>query len=181
MVISMLEALLGILSSGGMGALVGLLGSVATKWLEYKTAGQRLVFEKEMAQIRTRELELEQQHALALADKQIDIARVEGEIQADVASMAAFVESQKEHAATYGGFVDQLRGVMRPLITSFLLGVSTWLMWSVWKRVDGLSSLSDTELLSLFHTLLDSVTFLTMTAVTWWFGSRWSQENKSPK
>lgn len=175
----MLDAILGIFSSGGMGALVGLFGSVATKWLEYKTIGQKLIFEKEMAQIRTRELELEQQHAIALADKQIDIAKVEGEIQSDIASMAAFVESQKEQSLHYGGWVDQVRGLMRPIITMFLLTVSTWLMWEVWGRVDGLTSLEETELLALFRSLLDSVTFLTMTAVTWWFGSRWSQ--KTPK
>lgn len=173
----MLETLLGILSSGGTGAIVGLVGSILTKWLELKTLREKLTVEVKMAEIRTRELELEQAHALALADKQIDIARVEGEIARDVAEMEAFTQSQKAQTAMYGGWVDKVRGLMRPVITLFLLVVSTWVLWQTWVLVGGLESMNRYDLIEMFQAQIDAMTFLTMTAVTWWFGSRWSQKN----
>lgn len=174
----MLETLLGILTSGGAGAIVGLIGSLATKWLEFKTLDKKLQFETEMARIRTQELELEQAHAIALADKQMQIAEVEGRIAADVAAMGAFTESQKEARVQYGGWVDQVRGLMRPVITLFLLTVTTAFAGMLWHRVGGFNALDGYQLVDLFDYLVRSAVFLTITAVSWWFGSRpteWSR------
>lgn len=177
----MLETLLGILASGGTGAIVGLIGSFAIKWLDLKVLKEKLTVEVKMAEIRTRELELEQSHALALADKEIDKAEVEGKITLDVAEMQAFAESQKAQAIRYGGVVDSIRGLMRPVITLFLLIASTWILYRVWQMVGGLQALDQDELLALFKSQIDAMTFLTMTAVTWWFGSRPSAQKNSSR
>lgn len=177
MVTSMIGTLIDILSAGGTGAIVGLVGSIAVKWLDLKVLREKLTVEVKMAEIRTRELELEQAHALALADKEIDKAEVEGKIALDVAEMNAFAESQKEASVRYGGFVDQIRGLMRPIITVFLLAASTWILYRVWQMVGGLESLNERELLDLFRDQINAMSFLTMTAVTWWFGSRPSHKN----
>lgn len=177
----MLETLLGILASGGTGAIVGLIGSIAIKWLDLKVLKEKLTVEVKMAEIRTRELELEQSHALALADKEIDKAEVEGKITLDVAEMQAFAESQKAQAIRYGGVVDSIRGLMRPVITLFLLIASTWILYRVWQMVGGLQALDQDELLALFKSQIDAMTFLTMTAVTWWFGSRPSAQKNSSR
>lgn len=177
----MLETLLGILASGGTGAIVGLIGSIAAKWLDLKVLKEKLTVEVKMAEIRTRELELEQSHALALADKEIDKAEVEGKITLDVAEMQAFAESQKAQAIRYGGVVDSIRGLMRPVITLFLLIASTWILYLVWQMVGGLQALDQDELLALFKSQIDAMTFLTMTAVTWWFGSRPSAQKNSSR
>jgi len=179
MVANMLETLLGILASGGTGAIIGLVGSIAVKWLDLKVLKEKLVVEVKMAEIRTRELELEQAHALALAAKEIDKAEVEGKIALDVAEMQAFTESQKAQAVRYGGFVDSVRGLMRPVITVFLLIASTWVLYRVWQMVGGLTALEEEDLLALFKGQIDAMTFLTMTAVTWWFGSRPSAQKNS--
>jgi len=168
----MLEAILGIFGSTGMGGLIGLAGGIASKWLEYKTIGQKLEFEKQMALIRAQELKLEMQHAIALADKQMEIAQVEGEIQRDVAEMAAFTESQKAGQKVYGGWVDQVRGLMRPVITMYLLAGSSMLTVLLWWTLGGLSAFPPEKLQNLFVHLVDSSVFLTVTAVLWWFGTR---------
>ena len=174
----MLETILGVFTSGGMGAIVGLAGSIAVKWLEYKTLGQKLAFEKSMALIRMKEAEMEMTHALALADKQMEIAQVEGEIQKDVAEMAAFAESQKAGQQMYGGWVDKLRGAMRPSITIYLLIVTTALTAMLWNTLGGLETMPVDKLQDLFVYLVYSAVFLTLTATTWWFGSRPSQQVK---
>ena len=171
----MFETILSILSSGGIGAVVGLIGSFATKYVEFKVLDRKLRNEKELAEIRIRELELEQSHALALADKQIDIAQAEGAIQQDIAAMDAFKESQREVSIKYGTWIDNLRGAMRPIITIFLMIVSVYLTWKVWLIVDGLGGMERKDVFSLFKYLIESSVFLTITAVTWWFGTRPSE------
>ena len=168
----MFEAILGIFSSAGMGGIIGLAGGIASKWLEYKTIGQKLEFEKQMALIRTREMSMELQHAIAMADKQMEISQVEGEIQRDVAEMAAFTESQKAGQKLYGGWVDQLRGTMRPFITTYLLLGSSLLTILLWWTLGGLDAFPPEKLQDLFVHLVDSSVFLTITAVLWWFGTR---------
>lgn len=168
----MFEAILGIFSSAGMGGIIGLAGGIASKWLEYKTIGQKLAFEKQMALIRTKELEMEMKQALALADKQMEIAQVEGEIQKDVAEMAAFTESQKAGQKVYGGWVDQVRGLMRPVITVYLLAISSFLTVLIWGTLGGLEAFPPEKLQDLFVYLVNASVFLTVTAVLWWFGSR---------
>lgn len=174
----MLDALLGIMSSGGLGAVVGLAGSLATKWLEYKTMDQKLNFEVKMADLRKQELEMEHKHALAVIDKEIDVARTEGEIARDVAEMEAFTESQRQAQVKYGGIVDKIRGLMRPLITVYLMIITTIITSSVWERLGGLTALPADTVMNLFEYLVHSAVFLTITAVTWWFGTRPSEWRK---
>lgn len=178
----MLETILSIMSSGGIGAVVGLVGSFATKFVEYKVLARKLQYEKEMAEIRTKELQLEHEHAIALADKSIELAETEGNIAADVASFDAFKEAQKELTVKYGTWVDKLRGTIRPIITIFLLTTSTVLMYKVWIMIGGLESYDEKQLFALFDRLVDAAIFLTMTSVTWWFGTRPSEwiKNRNP-
>lgn len=168
----MLEVIASIMGSTGLGAVVGLIGSAFTKYLELKTLKERLAFEKSMAEIRTKELELEQAHAILVAEKKLELTQAEGEIQREVAEIGAFLESQRADAVRYGGWVDQVRGLMRPVITIFLLTLVTVFMWRVWQKVGGLEALDQKTIIALFDHMIRSVIFLTVTAVAWWFGSR---------
>jgi|SRR6056300_1576129 len=174
----MLDAVLGIFSSGGMGAIVGLVGSIATKWLEYRTIGQKLKYEEKMALIRAKELQLEHTHAVAMADKALETAEVEGAIAADIAAMQAFTESQKVNQVLYGGWIDKIRGLVRPFITGYLLLITTWITILLWNTIGGLESMPQEELTDLFRHLVHAAVFLTITAVTWWFGTRPSEWRK---
>lgn len=168
----MLEIIASIMGSSGLGAVVGLIGSAYTKYLELKTLKERLSFEKAMAEIRTKELELEQAHAIVVAEKKLELVQAEGQIQRDVAEIGAFLESQRADAVRYGGWVDQVRGLMRPVITIFLLGVVTFFMVLLWQKTGGIDAMEKKKVIELFDYMIRSVIFLTVTAVAWWFGSR---------
>ena len=168
-----------IVTSGSAGAVVGLVGSWITKREDRKKAELDLEREIRVGELRLRELEAESNHELAMADKAVERAEVEGDIAIGSEEIAAFTESLKSQAQATGIiFVDAVRGMMRPVITVFLLGLSTWLAISVHKLVGGLDSLPAAELFALYKLIIMQIIFLTVTAVTWWFGSRPSKREK---
>jgi hypothetical protein len=160
-------------STGGMGAIIGLAGSWLTKRENRKEAELNLQREIELGKLRLDELAAESEHELAMADKQMQRAELEGDIVVEKAEVDAFTESLKAQAKSTGILIiDAVRGLMRPLITVFLLGVSTWLACSVNDLVGGLSSLDSKAIYALYDQIIQQIIFLTVTAVTWWFGSR---------
>ncbi|MDG9670869.1 hypothetical protein ONV78_24230 [Hahella sp. CR1] len=169
----MLEGLLALFSSSGLGALVGMFGSWLTKREERKDQQFRLTYELKMATLRKQEAELQYNHELALADKQILRADTEGRINRDIAETAAFKDGLKEQSQTYGmWFVDAIRGLMRPLITVYLLVLATFVTLNISSHLGGVGALSPVELMILYKEAIAQMLFLTTTAVTWWFGSR---------
>lgn len=176
----MIEVLGSLLSSSGMGAVVGMIGSYMTKKEERATLKLKLDHEYNMAEIRAQEAEAEFKHEIALADKAVERAKVEGAIQKDIGELTAFTESLKEQTMQYGsGFADKLRAAMRPLITTYLLVLSTVLAINIFTLVGGLENgFSADELLALYKDVIAQLLFLTTTSVTWWFGSRPSSQRK---
>ncbi len=171
----MLEILFGLLSSTGFGAITGLIGSIATKVMEYKTLGRKLEYDVQMAEIRQREVEAEQSHELAMADKQMERAQVEGQLVVDAEEMRAFTESQKQNKVGEGPMA-AVRSLVRPVVTFYLLTACTVLTYLIWKAIGGLDALPTKELVEIFRHTIYTIFFLASTAVTWYFGSRPSSQ-----
>ena len=172
----MLDALMTIFTSSGLGAITGLVGSYLTKIEERKAAKQRHEFDLKMAEIRIQETQLETQHELSMADKEFERAESEGKIAIETAEVAAFTESIKSQSVSTGnGFVDAVRGAMRPIITIFLLAVSTYIIIRVGKILGGIENMDRTYLAEMYKAVISDFLFLTVTSVTWWFGSRPAQ------
>lgn len=168
--------LIDLFATGGFGTVVGLLGSYMTKREERLSQQIRLESEKQMAELRIKEQELEQAHELGMADKQMQRAEVEGALKIGEVEAAAFVASVKESGKKIGiTFIDGVRGMMRPLITTYLLIVSTILAYKLNALVGGLQVLPADEVYKLYREVIQQIIFLTATAVTWWFGSRPTQ------
>lgn len=158
--------LVDLVTTGGFGAVVGLVGS-------YLTKREERMIQTEMAAARLEEAKLEFSHELSMADKQMERAEVEGNLQVQEVEAGAFVESVKTASATIGiTFVDAIRGLMRPVITLYLLGVATLLAIKVDDLVGGMAVFNGDQLFALYDQVIMQVIFLTATAVTWWFGSR---------
>ena len=176
----MLGEIVGILSSSEVGAIVGLFGSWLTKREERRNFELKYDFDVKMAEIRKSEAELEFNHELALADKHLERAELEGEIQGDVEEMTAFREGLKEQQVMYKiKFVDAIRGLMRPLITVYLLVVGTVITIKLSALVGGIDGAMDAvEMTAMYKVTIAQVMFLLTTAVTWWFGSRPSSLRK---
>ena len=75
-------------------------------------------------------------------------------------------------------FVDAIRGLMRPLITIYLLIIATFVVINIGSYIGGLESLEKAEMVTMFKNTITQIMFLVTTAVTWWFGSRPSQQAK---
>lgn len=162
-----------ILASSGLGAMVGLLGSWLTKREERRNLEIKLGHESAMAQIRKEEAAFEFEHELAMADKQVERAEVEGMIARDIADMGAFRESLAEQRMLYRiKPVDAIRGLMRPLITVYLLILATIVTLKIGRHVGGIEHLDETLMSALYTDTITQIFFLVTTAVTWWFGSR---------
>jgi len=71
------------------------------------------------------------------------------------------------------GMVDFLRGLIRPSLTVYLCGITTWVTWMSWQIMQQ----SGTELTAIqakeiFMDTTSIVVYLTVSCVTWWFGDR---------
>jgi len=174
-----MEALLSILTSTGAGGIIGVVGSWLTKREERKNIQLQFERDVKLAEIRKDEAKIEADHELGLADKQIERAQVEGSVAIDQAEIEAFTDGLKEQSKNYGiKVVDGIRGLMRPLITVYLLVIATLLTLKINQLVGGLDSLEMSELKGIYDNVINQMLFLTATAVTWWFGSRPSSQRR---
>ena len=160
-------------TSGGVGSIIGLLGGLVSKFTEVKQQKQEYLFQLKKMELGIRESELEHTHEIAMADKGIERAQVEGAIQVEGKEVDAFTASIK----TANDVSGWLRAV-RPAITFYLLLASTTLFAVVWTKVDGLSSFTFEELGDMLRSMIDSAIFLTITGVSWWFASRGGNVSK---
>jgi len=71
------------------------------------------------------------------------------------------------------GFVDFLRGFMRPALTIYLTGITsvlTYWAWNIMKQ-HGVDVSAD-QAISTYNQVSSMVLYLTVSCVTWWFGDR---------
>lgn len=162
-----------IFASSGAGAIVGLLGSWLTKREERRNLEIKLTHDANMADIRRQEAAIESEHELAMADKQVERAQIEGAIALNEAEVSAFKEGLKEQQVMYQvKWVDGIRGLMRPLITLYLLVLATYITWQIGNYIGGVKQLDKDIMSQLYTDTIMQIFFLVTTAVTWWFGSR---------
>lgn len=162
-----------ILSSGGFGALLGLVGSYLTRQQEQQKQKVEHAHELKMRELDLQSMELENKHRLELLDKNIDLTKVEYSGKEDVTYASAFVESQKnadEHSSIK--LVEIAKSMMRPVITVFLLVASTLVICQLAYIINGFETFDKAEVLDIFKTAILELIFITSTCVTWWFGSR---------
>lgn len=143
------------------GGLTGLVGGIAQKVFDYKAKK----LEREM-QAKNHEHEI----AMRRVDAEImqqewasrtRVAEIEGEAKVGAEDAKAFAASYQLEPKKYGiKWLDALRGSVRPLLTLYLCAVVTIMYY----RTDGAQI--DPQ------TVVDTILYLTTTAVTWWYGSR---------
>lgn len=173
----MLGTIVDLFTGGAAGGLLGLLGTYLTRIEERKVAQLKFTHEEKMGELRLKEVEGERNHALALQDKKIEQAEVEGKIRIDEATVAGWASTLVDEASK-SKFGAMVKATIRPIITMYLLGVSTYLAVNIWAITKGLEGLEHEELLDILRQILAQILFLTTTCVTWWFGARPSSQPK---
>lgn len=175
----MLSALLSIMSSSGLGAILGVVGSFITKKEERKTKDLELKHDIALANCRIEEARIESEHELAMAEKQIERAQIEGAIQTDLEDTKAFAKSLAVQSKATGiGLVDAIRGIIRPFLTVYIIGVVTYLAVIVGIEIGGIESLDKAYLIDLYTQIINTILFLASTSYTWWFGSRLTRKKQ---
>lgn len=195
----MLSTILGLFSSAAGGSLVGLIGTAIKGFQEYKDRQAQRLHNIEMRRLDQADMRLEADLAIKQTEAQFagqaTLKNIEAAIAQDVAAAQLQGKSYDNDKATYStgavaklsGFignlmrgllvlVDVTRGMMRPGITIYLLVVESAICYYLYQLVLQFNLLPAEQALPLFITVVDSLVFLTATAVTWWFGSRPNQQ-----
>ena len=179
-----------------LGGVTGLLGNVITGILGYKT--QKLKNDHEIAVIQAETSAMKME-----AQMQIQVTKAEIEGAVELADAQAYMISQKgasqpmfsekwidklfikiielrKHCniipiiAMAFGFVDWLRGFMRPALTVYLTGITTVLTYQAWQilQINGIETMTSTQAVGTYTQATSMVIYLTVSCVTWWFGDR---------
>jgi len=177
-----LTTILGAVGSAASGGLLGLFGTGFKLWADHKSAQSKRTFELKMRKLDQEEMQLEHQlhmrEAEAQAKKEIAVATVhkeetEAQASADVekAEIQLRQGSYLQDKATYGGgFVDGVRGLMRPVLTLYFAVLMALIAYQLFQLANvhiGTSTAS-----YLLKDIINACIFLSTTSVTWWFGSR---------
>ncbi len=180
-------AILGMLISGVLsGGATGLLGVILQRYFDLKGRDRDLAM-----------LKLQHEQALALA--QIESAQAQrraeadefaadrqaqaDEAAADARSLAASYEADRATylapeaqrgsrlARTLFAVVDAVRGLIRPVLTMYLVVLVTAMF--VWAReLAGAAALTPADAVQLIGQIVATILYLCTACVLWWFGSR---------
>lgn len=146
----MIDNLLMLLGSPIAGGLTALVGNYFTRKEERKLQQLKLDHEFRSEKLRSENARAE--------------ISLQGEIKDNELQGEAFVESQKHGT-------DSLWWV-RPIISFYLLALSTYIAYQVSTIVGGLDSLPVKELIELYGQMISAIIYLTITSITWYFGQR---------
>jgi len=181
-----------------LGGLTGLLGNIVTGVMNYKTMKIKNEHEQKMVELETSAMKEEAKMQIAVTKAEIEGAVELADAQAYMESLRAgqkpmfsekWIDKLFSVEGKFGrffalpvgvllamafGFVDWLRGFMRPAITVYLIGMTTVITYMAWNILQkfGMESITPAEAVVIFTQVIDIVIYLTVSCVTWWFGDR---------
>tara|TARA_R110000744_G_scaffold144157_8_gene256231 strand:+ start:633 stop:1181 length:549 start_codon:yes stop_codon:yes gene_type:complete len=169
-----LSSLIGVGTSVASGGLFGLIGSLAGVGMKMWQKKQDREWEKEKfaMDIEARKLNMDQ-----------TIQEIEGAVElAGTAGAWAGMTTSMQHdmaLTSDGGFVNGVKSLFRPFLTTLLVCVSLTvfvLVWSAFTSKESgsiwLTLFSETELKDLLKYMVYSLYFASTTSIVWWFGER---------
>lgn len=182
-----------------LGGLTGLIGNAFTSWFKFKNLKMELTHKEKMVDLETKAMIEEAKAQIKITQSriegEIELADAAAfETSQKVGSQKLFhekwVDMIMESGKTdkwYGFFfkffgmmiaaafamVDWLNGIMRPALTIYLLGASTYITLLAWKimQTHGLDLTAD-QAVGIFEQVTSTMIYLTVSSVTWWLGDR---------
>lgn len=144
------------LSSVFSGGLLGTIGTIGTGVLDFYKIKQKNAQD------------------LAVMDAQLKAVQAAGQNQEVLATIKLMASSYEADKATYGehpGLVDTVRGLTRPILTMYLVLISTILgLWAFHKV-----TFAET-IMEIAKGCIEMCLFLTSVSVVWWFGDRMKEK-----
>jgi hypothetical protein len=180
-----------------LGGITGLLGSITTGIMNYKTMKLKNEHELNMVKAETDAMKIEAEMNIAVTKAEIEGAVELADAQTymkgqSVGNQQAFSDKWIDKLfsvqgwtkcfavpmavilAVSFGFVDFLRGVMRPAITIYLTGMTSVITWMAWDIIqkNGVESMSILDAIAIYDQVISIVIYLTVTCICWWFSDR---------
>lgn len=185
------------------GGLTGLIGNAFTTWFKYKSIKIENEHKEKMLALETRAMIQEAQMQIQVTKARIegevelaDAAAYKESLKSGQTQMFSekWIDSllgakrEGKLGAITGffaqvfatfimlgfAFIDWMRGFMRPALTIYLVGASTWLTYMAWgileKAQGGAITITTAE--DVFAQVVSTIIYLAVSAVTWWFGDR---------
>lgn len=181
------------------GGVTGLLGNVFTTWFKYKNAKMEYEHEEKMVNLQTQAMIQKSQMEIKITETE-----TEGEIRKEEeksfqasqehGSNKLFHEKWIDMIMAAGtgkwtgwifrlfgtlisaafAFVDWLNGMMRPTLTIYLVGASSYITFLAWRIMEtsGLQQISATQAVDIFQQVTSTMIYLAVSCVTWWMGDR---------
>jgi hypothetical protein len=162
-----------------LGGAIALIGTQLTKRDERLTLQLKLSQELKIAEFEAREAENEFKRTQLQHELEVKKIETEAEIAAEIQAGQAFKQSLKGQLLSSGNWlVDSIRGLMRPVITSYMLIIMSYIAYNISVMAGGFDALPLGVILDLYQDIINQIMFLTVTCVTWWFGSRPSSQRR---
>lgn len=179
--------LLGTLISGVLsGGATGLLGVLLQRWFDLRSKAQDLEILKlqheqalALARIESERAAIRADADMYAADRAAEAREAAADAQALAASYGAdratYLDpaAQRRSAFARAGFalVDIVRGLIRPILTAYLVVLCTWMfLWA--RELAGEQPLTPADALNIIGQIIATILYLTTACVLWWFGSR---------
>lgn len=179
-----------------LGGVTGLLGTVITTITNFKTQKLKNEHDQAMASLEIQKLAAKTDAAIKITE-----AKISGAVE--LADAEAYTKSQEVgnvKAVSDGwiekllnmtgpmswvsipcglilvillGFVDVLKGLMRPGLTLYLTLITSWLTYNAYNLLNSVgTSLTTQQAISIYDQVTTIVIYLTVSCITWWFGDR---------
>ena len=185
-----------------IGGITGLVGSAVTGIFNYKTQKLKNEMDKWKGEHVLKKMDKEMEIIKTETEASITITTAEIEGAIELSEADAYKESQKHSAALFApsfadrmfavegwlkwitipigsfigllfGVVDFLKTFMRPGLTMYLTGMTTYITIIAYDiiRQEGMELTAD-QATAIFMRVINIVVYLTVTCVTWWFADR---------
>lgn len=156
---------------GVFGAIIGLLGTVISRWTDILEKKSESKYQVELAKSNERVAELELDKERERAKSQVDVAHLEAKARADEANAkaeSAIMTASYKHDESLAGADDSkfgtvVRGVLRPFLT--LIYTVTFLA-VVWFGTT--PEIIASQAVGIFGAFIETSVAITL----WWFGLR---------
>lgn len=157
--------ILDILSSAGVGTIIGGIFGFLGKREERKLIGEKNAHSLNMLKAKTDAM-------IETAKMGIETAKVAGELMVEKIDAQAFGKSQETKAP----ISEILKSMVRPIILGLLMYQTYKILSALEDLTGGLATIPASELIALYKVVVLSVTGLTATAVGWYFATRSSKQ-----
>jgi len=187
-----------------LGGITGLLGNAITSYTNFKTQKLKNLHDIDKWKHEDKKIELETKAMIAEAGMKMEIIKTEVEGAVELADTNAFMANIKQSGkksfsekwldklfavtgwlkyisipvailiAFLFGIVDFLKALMRPGLTAYLVGLSTWITYIAWEILQrsNLEAMTAVQASAIFQEVTSVIIYLTVSCVTFWFGDR---------